>query len=195
MITARPVRTEDAASLAALFESASNRCHCRYLHFDGDKNDWLMQCSESADTNRRELDEAIRLERDDGLGVVALEGEAIVGWLKVAPVAAVRKAYEQRFYRGMDCFRGDRSGVFLLACALVRPDRRKRGIATAMVRAAIELARSRGACAVEALPRRPRDAVSDEELWTIPVAALEDNGLTVVGGEDPYPVLRIDLTP
>ncbi|NUP11016.1 MAG: GNAT family N-acetyltransferase [Polyangiaceae bacterium] len=195
MITVRPVTPADAARLHELFEAASCPCYCRYLHFDGDKNDWLLRCAEGRDQNRAELEDAVRTGSDEGLAIVALDGDAVVGWMKLSPAPAVKKAYEGRFYRNMPCFRGDRTGVYLLGCALVHPDHRRTGLATKMVRAAIDLARERGARAVEALPRRPLERVSDEELWTIPAPALEEAGLRVVGGEDPYPVLRIDLEP
>ncbi len=194
MIDARPVTAEDAARLVDLFDAAGSACFCRWLSFTGDKNDWLMRCAQAPAENRRELEEGLRDGRADTLGVVAVEGEALVGWMKVAPALVTPKAYEQRFYRALPCLGGPREGVFLIGCALVHPSARRRGIATALVGAAVALARSRGARAIEALPRRPRGiAERDEELWTVPVAALEAHGLTVVGGEDPYPVMRREL--
>lgn len=193
MIVARPVEPADSGPLAALFEAAGSTCYCRYLHFEGDKNDWLLRCAQAAGDNQAELDAALLRGSDDALGVVAMAGPDLVGWLKLAPAAAVSKQYEGRFYRALPCFAGDRRDVYLLACALVRPDQRRLGVATRMVSAAIALARSRGARAVEALPRRSREPVSDAELWTLPIAALEAAGLVEVGGEGPYPVLRLEL--
>lgn len=189
----RPIREGDTAALARLFEATGSPCYCRYFHFEGDKNDWLMRCADAPGDNRREMEEAVSGRREDGLGVVAVDGDDVVGWAKLAPAAAIRKAYEQRYYRGLPCLGGDREGVYLLSCSLVRADWRRRGVATALVAAAIDLARSRGARRIEAFPRRPRERVSDEELWTIPTAALEHHGFTVCGGEDPYPVLALDL--
>ncbi|MBK8936084.1 MAG: GNAT family N-acetyltransferase [Polyangiaceae bacterium] len=193
MIHARPVTAADTPALSALFVAAGCPCFCRYLHFEGDKNDWLARCASNARENEQELEQAVRERRDDGLGVVALADGELVGWLKLAPASVARKQVEGRFYRGLPCFGGDRSGVYLLACALVRPDQRRAGVARAMVGAALELARARGARAVEALPRRTTEPVSDEELWTLPLSTLERFGLRVVGGEGPYPVLRMEL--
>lgn len=196
MIETRPVHPLDADRLVALFEAAGSVCFCRWLSFEGDKNDWLLRCAEAPDRNRRELEEGLAIQADDTLGVVAVEGDSAIGWMKVAPALVTRKAYEQRFYRALPCLGGPRDGVFLIGCALVHPQSRRRGVATALVGAAVELARSRGARAIEALPRRPRGVSErDEELWTVPVAALAAHGLTVVGGEDPYPVLRLELSP
>lgn len=189
----RPVCAADAGALHALFDATGCPCHCRYFHFDGDKNDWLARCAEP-ETNRRELDQALARGSDEALGVVAIEGDAVVGWIKLVPSAVAAKAYGQRLYRGLPCFAGDREGIYLIGCALVRPDQRKRGVAALLVGGAVDAARARGARAVEALPRKPREPVSDEELWTVPFSALERHGFLPVGGEDPYPVVRLDLT-
>ena len=132
---------------------------------------------------------------DEARGVVALAGAALVGWLKVAPAAAMQKAYDRRLYRGLPCFAGDRAGVFLIGCALVHPAHRRRGVATALVAGAVRLAPAWGARALEALPRRPREAVGDEELWTGPMGAFAANGFVEVHAFEPYPVLRRDLAP
>jgi GNAT superfamily N-acetyltransferase len=194
VITVRPVRPTDADALARLFEDEGCPCFCRYFHFEGDKNDWLLRCAVERETNRRELEDRLATEHDEARGVIAVSEEgSVLGWLKVAPALAITKAYEQRYYRGLPCFGGDRSRVMLLACALVRRDARKKHIATSLVGAAIDLARSRGAAALEAFPRKPRERVNDEELWTIPVSALTAHGFSEVGGEDPYPVLRFEI--
>jgi GNAT superfamily N-acetyltransferase len=118
---------------------------------------------------------------------------AIVGWMKVAPVAVMRKAYDRRLYRNLPCFAGDRSGVFAIGCFLVHPDHRKRGVSEALVRGAVAIAPSWGARALEAFPRRPKEPVRDDELWTGPMSAFERNGFVEVHTFEPYPVLRRDL--
>jgi GNAT superfamily N-acetyltransferase len=126
--------------------------------------------------------------------VVAIQGDAAIGWLKVAPAGVMKKAYDRRLYRGLPCFAGDRAGVFLVGCALVHPAHRRQGVATALVAGAVELAPGWGATALEALPRRPREAVSDEELWTGPIEAFAANGFVEVNAFEPYPVLRRDVS-
>lgn len=194
MIEARSVEPADLPGLLALFDAADCRCHCRYWHFEGDKNEWLARCYGEPEQNRAELEGSIRGAHPEGEGVVALSAGAIVGWAKVARAGVASKAFEQRFYRALPCFGGDRSGVMLLGCTLVHPGHRRRGVATALAKAAIEHARARGAVALEALPRRTSEPVADEELWTGPFAALLRLGFVEVGGEGPYPVLRLPLT-
>ena len=185
-----------ASALAALFEAAGSTCYCRFWHFTGTNNDWLARCATAPEENRAELSAALAAGSPEARGVVAIDGEAIVGWLKVAPVEAVRKAYDRRLYRGLPCFAGNREGVHLLGCALVHPAHRRRGVATALVAGAVRIAPVLwGARALEALPRRPREAVSDEELWTGPMGAYAANGFVEVHAFEAYPVLRRDLVP
>lgn len=204
--TIRAITAGDAARLAALYEAAEAPCHCRYWHFAGDKNEWLERCFLRPEENRRELDEAVAALREDALGVVAelapgaearqgVDAPSFVGWCKITPAPAIAKAYEQRFYRGLDCFGGERAGVWLVGCVLVHPAHRKRGLSERLVRGAVELARSLGATAVEAFPRRVCANVADGELWMGPAGAYERTGFAEVGGEDPYPVLRAELVP
>jgi GNAT superfamily N-acetyltransferase len=184
---------EHRERLAALFEAAGSPCYCRFWHFSGTNNAWLERCATAAAGNRAELEAALAAGSDEARGVVALSGGDVVGWLKVAPAAAVKKAYDRRLYRGLPCFEGDREGVFLVGCALVHPSHRRRGVATALVAGAVRVAAGWGARALEALPRRPREPVSDEELWTGPMGAFTANGFVEVSAFDPYPVLRREL--
>lgn len=182
-----------AAGLAALFAASGSPCYCRFWHFEGTNNAWLERGASAPEENRRELETALAEGSDEARGVVAKEGETIVGWLKVAPAGVMTKAYDRRLYRGLPCFQGDRAGVFLLGCFLVHPAHRRAGVARALVAGAVRIAPSWGARALEALPRRPREAVSDEELWTGTVSALVENGFVEVHAFEPYPVMRREL--
>lgn len=185
---------EHADRLAALFEAAGSPCHCRFWHFSGTNNAWLERCAVAPGDNRAEFEAALRAGGDEARGVVAITDDAeLIGWMKVAPVAAVKKAYDRRLYRGLPCFAGDRAGVFLIGCALVHPAHRRRGVATALVAGAVRIAPGWGARALEALPRRPREPVSDDELFTGPMGAYAANGFVEVHAFEPYPVLRRDL--
>jgi len=193
-----PARPHHEHSMMRLFEEADCPCYCRYWHFTGDKNEWLDRCANASDVSRAELSTAMANEGPEAHGVVATfagaaSTSAAAGWLKVAPREAVAKAYEQRLYKGLPCFEEARPGVFLVGCGLVHPRARRAGLATRMLRRAIELAPSWGATALEGLPRRPTEPVSDGELWTIPFRAFEEAGFQVVHDFAPYPVMRLEV--
>ena len=88
-------------------------------------------------------------------GIVALLGDEPVGWCAVEP----RPAYFglARVYRvpweGRTEDKAD-EGIWAVTCVLVRAGFRKRGIAYALARGAVEHARARGARALEAYPYR-----------------------------------------
>jgi GNAT superfamily N-acetyltransferase len=190
---------EHAAALVALFERTGSPCYCRFWHFTGTNNDWLDRCANAKGENQRELEEALASRGDEAKGVVAIDDaitdsdQAIVGWMKVAPVAVAKKIYDRRLYKNLPCFEGDREGVFALGCALIDPSHRKRGLTRELVAGAVSVAKTWGARALEAMPRVPSEPVSDDELWTGPISAFTANGFTVVHEFAPYPVLRKTL--
>lgn len=188
-----------AEGLVALFEAAGSPCYCRFWHFTGTNNAWLERTALAAHESRAELMEALAQGSDEARGIAAIatidaEPPRVVGWLKVAPAASVTKAYDRRLYRKLPCFEGDRSGVYLIGCALVHPDHRRQGVAAALVGSAVHLATLWGASALEALPRRSKEPMSDEELWTGPMGAFTKHGFEVVNEFEPYPVLRRTLS-
>jgi GNAT superfamily N-acetyltransferase len=188
-----------AEGLVALFEAAGSPCYCRFWHFTGTNNAWLERTALAAHENRAELEAAIAQGSDEARGIVAIatidaEPPRVVGWLKVAPAASVTKAYDRRLYRKLPCFEGDRSGVYLIGCALVHPEHRRQGVAAALVGSAVQFATLWGASALEALPRRSKEPMSDEELWTGPMEVFTAHGFEVVNDFEPYPVLRRTLS-
>jgi GNAT superfamily N-acetyltransferase len=189
-LTVSAVTPADARALSQLFARTEVSCHCRYWHFTGDKNAWLERCAFSPDENARELSES--LASNELTGVVARHGDEIVAWMKLTPARRVEKLYEQRLYKNLPCFGGDRERVYTIGCFLVEPSFRRQGIAHRLVAAGVEAARSAGATAVEAFPRRA-ELLADEELWTGPFSAFERAGFVVVHDFAPYPVLRREL--
>jgi len=192
-LTYAPLGVEHAETLAALFDEAGVACFCRFWSFPGDDNAWQLRVATEPSTNRTELVAAVRtgVER----GVVALEEGRVVGWLKLAPAADVPKTFARRLYRAEPWFRADRERVLMIGCVLVAPAARRRGVATGLVRASLDVARGLGAGALEALPRKLEPPVRDASLWNGPLSTLEAAGFRRVAGVDGYPVLRVELEP
>lgn len=197
-----------AATLAALFDAAGCPCHCRYWHFEGDKNAWLERCALFAHENQAEQASALAAGTPDATGIVALlEGKA-VGWLKLAPRASLGKLLRLGAYRPLAL--PPETGVLGIGCVLVHPEHRSQGVARAMIQRAVKHARALGAPAIEAYPLHAQERLRDDELGRGPealylslgfvplVAAAEVPARPNLFGQEPtaaYPVLQRQLSP
>ncbi len=191
MIRVVPLDASLGPAWAALFEASSSACYCRYWHFSGSKNDWLARCAMSSETSRDEQAAALGSGDPSASGLVALDGDRVVGWMKLAPRAAVPKLRRLPVYRARDL--GDDAGVFSVGCFLVDPAFRARGVASALVAAAPDFVRARGGRVIEAYPRRTSEPMHPEEALMGPERLFVANGFTPhVGADDidAYPVYR-----
>jgi GNAT superfamily N-acetyltransferase len=183
---------EHAEAMLELFERTGTPCHCQYWHFDGDKNAWLDRLFHAPELNRAAFVQ--NLSQRGPHGIVALDSARAVGWMKLCPAETVPKLYAQRLYRGLPCFNGPRDGVLTVGCLLVDDALRRRGVARALLRHGISLAREVGAGSVEAFPRRSEQA-GPAELWVGPANIFLQAGFEIINDFAPYPVLRLDLDP
>lgn len=183
-----PLTPALADAWAALFRSAASACFCRYWHFEGTKNDWMARLAFSPDENEREQRALIDAGHPSAQGVVALDGDVAVGWLKVVPRGGIPKLRRLPVYRALAL--GDDEGVMSLGCFLVDPAHRRRGVARALLEGALAMAAAAGARAVEAYPHERGESLHDEELLRGPLALFEACGFSRVGDHGAYPVLR-----
>jgi len=189
-LTLEAAGPEHVEALLALFERTATPCTCQYWHFSGDKNAWLERLFHAPELNRSAF--TGDLAQSGMKGVVALRDNQAVGWMKLCLAETIPKLYEQRLYRGLPCFGGPRDGVLSIGCLLVAEELRRTGVARALVRKGIELAKETGARAVEAFPRRA-DLAGPAELWTGPITIFLDAGFKIINDFQPYPVLRYDV--
>jgi GNAT superfamily N-acetyltransferase len=189
----QPLRPEHGPRLAALLETSGHGCFCRYWHFGGNHREWLARCFHAPEDNRAELLDVVQSGSEEASGIVAEDASGeLVGWLKLAPARVSTKVYEQRLYKNLPCFQRDPAGVLTVGCLFVREGQRRRGVATALLRGAIEAARAAGARAIEAFPRADID-VADAALMMGPLALFLREGFEVVHDFSPYPVVRLSL--
>lgn len=182
---------QHASALQQLFATEHSGCYCRWWSFEGDKNAWQLRCVDGSE-NKSELQAQLSRGAPDAQGFLALRGDEAVGWLKLSGAEHIPKLYEQRLYRGLPCFAGEREGVYTVGCMLVAAEARRQGVATALLAAAIDWVRKARGRAIEAFPRRA-EHVHDAELWLGPPTLYERAGFVVVHDFGPYPVLRLDL--
>lgn len=88
-----------------------------------------------------------RVEEGPPPGLLALDGDRALGWVQVTPRAEL-----PRLDRARNLRRVDDAPVWSLSCLYIRRGHRKRGVATALIHAAIAHARAQGAVALEAYP-------------------------------------------
>lgn len=169
-----------------LFDASSSSCFCRYWHFSGTKNEWLDRCAHRPEENLAEQTEALGNDDPSARGLVALEDGALVGWMKVAPRAAMPKLTSLPVYRNLPF----EEGSWSIGCFLVREAARRRGVARALVSAAETQVRAWGGRVLEAHPRRSSAPLYDEEAWQGPERVFIELGFEPVHDVAPYPVYR-----
>jgi GNAT superfamily N-acetyltransferase len=93
-------------------------------------------------------------------GLLAFEGDEPVGWIAIAPRPELRRVDASRATP-----RVDDVDVWVIPCITVRPSARGRGIALALIRAAVAYAKEQGAPAVEAYPRAGSARTKDDNAF------------------------------
>ena len=96
-------------------------------------------------------------------GLVAFLDDEPVGWCALEPRSAYARLLRNNRvpWEGRDEDKAD-STVWAVTCFVTRTGFRKRGIASALVRAAVDRARERGARAVEGYPMTTKDVILGE---------------------------------
>jgi GNAT superfamily N-acetyltransferase len=175
-------------ALRALFEAASCPCFCRYWHFEGTKNEWLDRCAERRSENARELEDAARRGDPSARGIVAIRGDEIVGWMKIAPRRSLPKLARLPVYRGLPV--GDDDTTFSVGCFLVDPRFRLQGVARGLLEEACRAAPAWGARVIEGYPRRSSEPMHPEETWQGPEALFIELGFVAEHAFAAYPIYR-----
>jgi GNAT superfamily N-acetyltransferase len=181
----REVDPDDFAALAALFDREHCPCYCRYWHFEGTNKEWEARCGLEPEKNRQDLETS--LGRGETRGVVAIEGDTVLGWMKLSRRGFMPKLLARSPYKNLDV--PEDGAVFSIGCFLIDSAHRRKGIARAMLKGAIEIAKSMGAGYLEGYPR-VFEGLHDFEQFTGPGKLYEELGFEVVRDQPQYPVLR-----
>jgi GNAT superfamily N-acetyltransferase len=188
-----------------------NWCWCRYWDFVGDSRAWIRR---EASANREEAQQALAASAIAIDGVLAYEGDAVVGWTRLHRRTPGDKMSE--------FFGPPADGTFSIGCVAVHQDARRRGAAHALLQGAIAHARALGGTTLEGYPRKvePEDLTGpgadrlpgdegeqvaakdaadptrlpDGEVWTGPTALFERAGFTLADeGEERRFIARLTL--
>ena len=110
-------------------------------------------------------------------GLLAYVGKEVAGWVAIAPRPDLK-----RVDRSKATPRVDDVDVWVIPCVTVRRGFRRRGVAQALIRAAVEYAASQGAPAVEAYPRAGDVDVHDDFAFIGTEALFRKAGFRKVRG-------------
>jgi GNAT superfamily N-acetyltransferase len=139
----QPLTAKRIADLATLFDQGGDPkwCWCSYFRVRG--RDWTNATPEE----NRELLGAAARRRDHAPGLVAYDGDVVVGWVSLGP----RDDYERLAYSKVLAPIDD-APVWSIVCFVVGRKSRGRGVAGDLLAAAIDYARDHGAKMLEAYP-------------------------------------------
>ena len=180
-------RFDDVAVMLDPKNPASSVCWCLSHRIDSRTNQSLVG------TDRADLVRDL-CSRPVAPGVMAYDGDVVVGWAAVAPRS------ELPFARSKKIPHVDDLPVWSVWCIRVRPGHRGKGIAHRVLEGAVSYARQQGTPAVEGYPVDNAGAKVDQTMAYVGTRAIfERAGFTkaadtgAVSGGFPRVVMRLDL--
>lgn len=139
-IEVRPATVfEDVATVLGPKNPESSVCFCLSYRIPS-KEATALRGPERAERVRRLMDE------EGPIGVLAYDGDVVVGWAAVAPRSRTHFATFRKIPHVDDV------DVWSLWCFRVRPGHRKKGIMHALIEGAVSFAKEQGAPAIEGYP-------------------------------------------
>lgn len=167
-LTIRPLTRDRWADFERLFgpNGACAGCWCLWCRVPGAEFKRLRGDKAKAEMARR-----VRSGASPGL--IAYDGGAPVGWCAVGPREEFRRLLTSRLFKP---YFGD-EGVWSVPCLFVHKEARGRGVATALLKAAVKRARGR---LVEGYPVVASKKTADAFLWWGTLSAFEKAGFKVV---------------
>jgi GNAT superfamily N-acetyltransferase len=121
-------------------------------------------------------------------GLLAFDGDEPVGWIAIAPRKELRRVDASRATP-----RVDDVDVWVIPCITVRPNARGRGIAKALIKAAVAYAKQHGAPAVEAYPRAGSARTKDDNAFFGTEPLFRAAGFKVIAGPSAGRLPRVTM--
>ena len=189
-----PLTPERIPDLATLFDQGGDPkwCWCAWFRVRG--RDWS---NATAVENRNVLQKAAE-EQDHAPGLVAYEGDNVVGWVSLGP----REDYERlAFSKALAPL--DDKRVWSIVCFVVGRKSRGQGLAAALLDAAVDYARDQGATTLEAYPVDIADGarILSANAFHGTLSMFERAGFKVVArrkgspNASPRPIVRRSIRP
>lgn len=171
-----PLTARRMADLGAVLRGTwGNGCWCMYPRLNAQAQRALPGPGGAAERRQRAMTALARKRRAPGL-IAYRDGEP-VGWIAVAPRAELLRIATSKATPPVDELE-----VWAVPCITVRKAARGRGVAVALIRAAVEYAAGHGAPAVEAYPRAGNARVHDDFAYVGTEALFRKAGFRVIRG-------------
>jgi GNAT superfamily N-acetyltransferase len=181
-LTFAPLTPDRWPDLEALFgpRGACGGCWCMWWRLP--RSQWDRH---KGDGNRRALRKLVRSGRTPG--ILAYDREQPAGWCAVEP----RESYPV-LDRSRVLARVDDRPVWSITCLFVKRGYRRKGVGTALLKAAVKHARAHGARCVEGYPSEPRSGrLPDAFAFTGTVSGFKKAGFKEVARRSPTrPIMR-----
>jgi GNAT superfamily N-acetyltransferase len=195
-IEVRPANQASCEDLQTVFGTRGDSSRCQCQAFKIRDRDWRSVPIEERAFRLREQTDCGHPESLETTGLVAyLDGDA-VGWCSVEPRNAyLRLRYTPVPWAGRAEDKNDGT-VWAIPCVLARAGYRRSGVSRALIRAAVDFARERGARALEGYPMiiQPGEDITWGELRVGARSAFADAGFIEVSHPTPRRVvMRIDF--
>jgi GNAT superfamily N-acetyltransferase len=188
-----PVTPDHLDDLDTLFARGDPRfCQCAFMRLTN--AGWQASTPES---NRALHGSAVRKAHAEGraAGLIAYDGDGPVGWVSFGPRAEFSRLAASRLYAPVDD-----ADVWSVICFVVAARARRRGLAAALLDAAVDYAREQGVANLEAYPVDVQAAgakPSSASLWRGTLTMFEAAGFEVVARRRqnarsaPRPIVRL----
>ena len=155
--------------------SWGSTCWCTYPRLTDAQSRALPGDGPAKERRRAAMEKLARRRIKPGL--LAFHDKEPVGWVAVAPRTELARISASRATPPVDD-----SAVWVIPCITVRKSARGRGIAVALIRAAVVYAKEHGAPSVEAYPRASDDRTGDDNVYFGTQALFRRAGFKVVRG-------------
>jgi len=167
------------------------RCYCQFYRIPR-ALDWKAF---TADQNRVAAGASIACGEAEGyLAKVDGNPPETVGWLHAAPRHKLPHGFERMRVDPPEIDVPPQEAA-IIVCFVIAPAWRRRGVATALLDAALVDLAARGIAVVDAFPFKSGESVSPADHYHGPASLFASRGFEPVGGNDDVTVVRRRLAP
>jgi GNAT superfamily N-acetyltransferase len=153
VLTTKELSQKTWPDFVKLFSQGNGWDHCQCMHFHRPcslpKNKWLRTRAERAVRNRREKKKLV--DRGISHGILVYASGEPAGWCQYGPEEELPRIDSSRKYHAHAPEHGA-DMLWRITCFVVLKEYRKRGVASAALKAALESIRKKGGGLVEAYP-------------------------------------------